>query len=56
MFGPTTRPSEPQTAGLAVGPGATPANLMPADPLELLRAIVSVYPDPYLVNLLTQHG
>lgn len=48
IFRPTERPDEPQTAGLVQEP-----QLLPDDPDMLLRQIYAVYPDPYLLRLLS---
>lgn len=57
---PSERPNEPVTAGIAMGEGAGPEALEPIgmqpgsrqDTLMRLRAIVSRYPSPALLQLL----
>lgn len=49
IFRPTDRPSEPQTAGLVQEP-----QLLPEDPDMLLRQIYAVFPDPYLLRLISE--
>lgn len=51
VFGPTQRPTEPITAGLDTGAGPGPA-AEPIDAMEVLRAMIAVNPDPYLLRLL----
>lgn len=53
VFGPSQRPDEPATAGIPFGPGSPgPGTLLPADPDQLLRAMVAVFPHPDLLALL----
>lgn len=40
IFGPTERPSEPLTAGAALGPGPSQPGMLPDDGLDAMRAIV----------------
>lgn len=56
LRGPSTRPDEPVTAGLSLGPGVGPDPGMERsgdDPtLAELRAIYSLYPNPDLLELI----
>lgn len=57
VFGPTSRPGEPMTAGVDFGPGAgrADADLPEEDPNMLLRAIITkVGPHPDLLRLLSR--
>lgn len=40
IFGPTDRPSEPLTAGAALGAGPSQLGMLPDDPFEVIRAVV----------------
>jgi hypothetical protein len=57
---PSTRPDEPVTAGLSVGPGAGPEALgpmppAPADPVRLaIQAMMMVAPNPDLVRIMNR--
>ena len=52
IFSPTDFPEEPVTSGIPLGPGQGGESLLPEDPDMLLRAMISVYPDPDLIGLL----
>ena len=55
VFGPSTRPGEPVTAGAAAGPGPTIRDnsfLFEQDPDMVLRQMYAVYPHPSILRLL----
>lgn len=57
VFGPSTAPDEPITAGVGIGPGPGPRQpSLPPDPDMMLRAIYSMYPHPDLERLLKRRG
>lgn len=47
VFGPTTRPDEPQTTGLISEP-----SILPDDPDAVVRALYQIYPHPHLLKLM----
>ena len=51
VFGPTSRPGEPLTAGAAAGPGPNGIGMLPDDVDGFLRAIEMQYPSPGLRRL-----
>ncbi len=56
VFGATTRPGEPLTAGAAAGPGPNGIGMLPDDPIEFLRAIYLQFPSPGLRRLIETSG
>ena len=52
IFSPTAFPEEPATSGIPLGPGSGGEALLPEDPDMLIRAMISIYPDPELIGLL----
>ena len=52
VFGATTRPGEPLTAGASEGPGPNGLGMLPDDPNELLRAVWLQFPSPGLRRLI----
>ena len=56
VFGATTRPGEPLTAGAAAGPGPNGIGMLPDDPIEFLRAIYLQYPSQGLRRLIETSG
>lgn len=52
IFAPTEFPQEPSTAGIPLGPGDPGPSYLPEDPDMLLRAMLSVFPDPDLIGLI----
>ncbi len=54
IFAPTAFPEEPITSGIPLGPGQGGEALLPEDPDMLIRAMISVYPDPELIGLLRE--
>ncbi len=54
VFAPTAFPEEPITSGIPLGPGQGGEALLPEDPDMLIRAMISVYPDPELIGLLRE--
>lgn len=59
MAVPTTRPGEPETEGLALGPGAGPEVLTPPEPdgemEEFLQAMVSLTGDASIAQMMDDH-
>ncbi len=56
VFAPTAFPEEPITSGIPLGPGQGGEAMLPEDPDMLIRAMISVYPDPDLIGLLRAEG
>ena len=56
VFGPTSRPGEPLTAGAPAGPGSNGIGMLPDDPTEFLRAVYLMYPSPGLRRLIETSG
>jgi len=54
IFAPTEFPDEPVTSGIPLGPGQGGEMMLPDDPDMLIRAMISVYPDPDLIGLLRE--
>ncbi len=53
VFGPTTRPSEPLTAGAPFGPGPGPdAASLPITPEAIVMAMYQAFPHPDLLRIL----
>ena len=52
VFGATTRPGEPLTAGAAAGPGPNGVGMLPDDFIQGLRATNMQYPSPGLTRLI----
>lgn len=56
LTAPSTRPNEPITEGVPVGPGSNGFTLLPQDPDELLKAAYMIYPDPALLRLMQDYN
>ncbi len=56
VFGVTSRPGEPLTAGAPAGPGPNGIGILPDDPIEFLRAIYVQFPSPGLRRLIETSG
>ena len=56
VFGATTRPGEPLTAGAPAGPGSNGIGMLPDDPVEFLRAVYLQFPSPGLRRLIETSG
>ncbi len=52
IYGPTTRPDEPLTAGAPAGPGPDNLGMLPPDEVGFLRALYLKYPSPGLARML----
>lgn len=52
IFGPSTQPNQPLTAGNPLGAGPGDPSVLPEDPDMLLRALYSIYPHPAILKLM----